>query len=112
MNTTQQPCLASLTNRETRAKILDASIARNLEGDFDNRPIIVRVAKLRVQKAKLLGFKNFAEYVLSDEMISTPENAMSFLKRLVPPVVRNAEKEKEELIALSGNQYQYEQAKK
>lgn len=102
VNTTQQPCLVPLTNRDTRAKILDASKARNLEGDFDNRPIIVRVAKLRVQKAKLLGFKTFAEYVLSDEMIATPENAMSFLKRLVPPVVRNAETEKEELIALSG----------
>jgi len=101
VNTTQQPCLVSLTNRATRAKIIEASKARNLDGPFDNRAIIVQVAKLRVQKAKLLGFNNFAEYVLSDEMISTPENAMSFLKKLVAPAVRNAEKEKEELIALS-----------
>lgn len=102
VNTTQQPCLVSLTERKTRAKILAASVARNLDGSFDNRPIIVQVAKLRVRKAKLLGFANFAEYVLADEMIGTPENAMDFLKKLITPAVRNAEREKEELVKLSG----------
>src|SRR5690606_21344036 len=74
LNTTGQPPLAQLENRELRERIYKASIARGARGnEYDNREIISSVLKLRDEKAKMLGYENFAAYVLADETAGTPE---------------------------------------
>lgn len=83
VNTTGQPAEASLTNRALRERIYRASIARGMQdGPNDLRGVIARLAQLRAQKAKLLGFPNFATYVLDDQMARTPEAALKLLSQV------------------------------
>ncbi len=68
-NTTQQPALASLTNHATRQQLFDASLNRAEHGDAnDTRNIISEIAQLRAKKAALLGYPNYADYALYDQM--------------------------------------------
>ena len=71
-NTTIQAVLENLKSRGTREKIYRASIGRAQSGDFDNRPLVAKIVALRAEKAKLLGFANFASYALEDEGAKTP----------------------------------------
>lgn len=83
-NTTQQPILASLDNRTLRERVYNASIHRtDGTGNYNTYPIIVQIAKLRAEKAQLMGFKNYAAYSLDKSMAKTPENAYAFLKQLI-----------------------------
>ncbi len=82
-NTTQQPCLAYIKNRDTRKAIFEASIHRcDKGGANDTQDIIKRIAVLRAEKANLLGYNNFAEWSLSDALAQKPENAIGLLTRL------------------------------
>src|SRR6185436_10529128 len=64
-NTSNQPVLASLKNRALRERIYKASITRGSRGnEVDNKAIIARIAELRAEKGKLLGFKDYATFVL------------------------------------------------
>ena len=73
-NTTQQPVLAELTNRAMREKMFDNSWTRTEKGDAnDTRATITELAKLRAEKAKLLGYPNYAAYVLYNQMAKTPD---------------------------------------
>ncbi|HEX5959791.1 MAG TPA: M3 family metallopeptidase [Rhodanobacteraceae bacterium] len=84
-NTTQQPDLAALTNRKVRHELYEHSIDRAEKGDAnDTRAIITEIAYLRAQKAKLLGFDDFAAWKLKDQMAKTPATVMDFLDALVP----------------------------
>ncbi len=84
-NTTQQPVLSSLTDRALRQQVLAASEKRGDHGGKnDTTAIVARLAQLRAQKAKLLGFKTYADYVLDDQMAKTPENANKLMNDLVP----------------------------
>jgi peptidyl-dipeptidase Dcp len=84
-NTTQQPDLQSLTNRSTRQAIFENSWGRAERGDAnDTRQTIAKIAQLRAQKAKLLGFPNFAAWKLVDQMAKTPEAALNFMGQLGP----------------------------
>ena len=97
-NTTQQPDLKTLTNRETRKKLFENSWNRTEKNDEnDTRDIIVRVAKIRAEKAHLLGFKNYAEWRLEDQMAKTPAAVRKFLDGLIPPTVANAKREAEDI---------------
>jgi peptidyl-dipeptidase Dcp len=90
-NTTQQPALSSLTNRELRQRILRASEARCAHGGADDTMVIVlRLAQLRAQKATLLGFPTYAAYVLDDQMARTPEKALKLLTDVVPAATAKA----------------------
>ena len=90
-NTTQQPSLASLEKRELREKILQASLARGDHGGAnDTQAIVLRLADLRAQKAKLLGFPDYATYVLDDQMAKTPANAEKLMNGLVPAATAKA----------------------
>jgi peptidyl-dipeptidase Dcp len=90
-NTTQQPPLASLENRALRQRILSASMARGDHGGpNDTKATVVKMAALRAEKAKLLGFATWADYVLDDQMARTPANAENLLNRLVPPATEKA----------------------
>ncbi len=93
-NTTQQPWLASLQNRELRARVLAASQTRAEHGDAnDTRAIILRLTQLRAQKATLMGFENYAAYNLTDQMAGTPANALKLLTDTVPAATAKARSE-------------------
>src|SRR3546814_1497937 len=93
-NTTQQPVLASLEDRDLRARILEASMTRTEHGDEnDTRKTIQRLAQLRAQKAKLLGYDTFAAYQLADQMAKPPENALQLLTEPVPAATHKAQGE-------------------
>ncbi len=90
-NTTQQPDLQSLTDRKTRQELFDASWTRAEKNDSnDTRKVIARIAQIRVRKAKLLGFTNYAQWVLRDQMAHDPETVGRFLDKLVPAVTKKA----------------------
>ncbi len=90
-NTTQQPAQASLTNRDVRQKLFLASTTRTEHGDSnDTRKTILRLAQLRAERAKILGFPNFAAYVLDDQMAKTPDAAIKLLTDLAGPAVAKA----------------------
>ncbi len=97
-NTTQQPALKSLSNRATREKLFKASWTRTERGDAnDTRKDIENLAKIRAEKARLLGFKNYAEWNLQDQMARTAEAAITFMKKLAPATVAHAAEEAREI---------------
>ena len=90
-NTTQQPLLQDLTDRATRQALFEASWNRAEKGNGDDtRDIIERLAQLRAQEAKLIGFPNFATWTLQDQMAKTPETVMDFMGKLGPAAVARA----------------------
>ncbi|PTN09069.1 peptidyl-dipeptidase Dcp [Mangrovibacterium marinum] len=94
LNTTQQPALQSLKNRETRQKLFEASWNRAEKGDQnDTRAMIERLATLRAQKAKLMGFSSYAEWKLQNQMAKTPESAEKLLNQLAPQAIAKAKAE-------------------
>lgn len=93
-NTTQQPALASLTDRDMREKLFHASWTRTEHGDDnDTRETVKRLAKIRAEKAKLLGFDSYAGWKLDDQMAKTPKKVEDFVGKLVPPTVAKAKAE-------------------
>ena len=100
-NTTQQPDLVSLSNRETRQTIFEHSWNRTERGDAnDTRETIARLAQLRAQKAKLLGFPSYAAWKLEDQMAKTPEAALQFMDAIVPAVTAKAASEAKDIQAV------------
>jgi peptidyl-dipeptidase Dcp len=98
LNTTQQPVLPSLTNRATREKIFKSSWTRSEKNDDgDTREVLEKMAKLRLQKANLMGKKNFAEWKLQDQMAQNPERAMNLLAKIAVPAVAKAKVEAKEI---------------
>ena len=99
-NTTQQPALASLSVRATREALFHNSWNRAEKGDAnDTRDTIARLAQLRAQRAKLLGFPNHAAWKLEDQMAKTPEAALKFVDALVPMATAKAAAEGKEIQA-------------
>ena len=90
-NTTQQPLLVSLADRRVRETLFNHSWTRTEKGDAnDTRATIAEIAQLRARKARLLGYKTFADYVLYDQMARTPEAVDKFLAQLVPATAAKA----------------------
>jgi len=101
LNTTVQPPETELTNRATREKVHKASIARGSRGNqWDNTAIVSQVAKLRAEYAKMMGYPNYAAYVLADETAKTPDTVNKLLAQLAPPAVANAKKEAADMQAI------------
>jgi peptidyl-dipeptidase Dcp len=104
-NTTQQPDLQDLTNRDSRKALFDASWTRAERGDAnDTRATIARMAQLRAQKAKLLGFPNYAAWKLTNQMAKTPEAALKFMDALVSTSTAKAEGEGKDIQVLIDSQ--------
>ena len=84
VNTTQQPLLASLDNRELRKRVFEASVHR-ADGtyEFNTFSIVCEIAKLRAEQAEIMGYPNYAAYSLEKTMAKTPENVYAFLKNLI-----------------------------
>ncbi|MFZ3340263.1 MAG: peptidyl-dipeptidase Dcp [Terriglobales bacterium] len=100
-NTTQQPDLAILSDRATRQTIFENSWNRAERGGADDtRDTIARLAQLRAQKAKLLGFENYAAWKLEDQMAKTPEAALKFMDALVPGTTAKAAIEAKDIQAV------------
>ena len=98
MNTSGQPATAALSDRELRAKLQQASERRGAtDGKFDNRGIALRLAKLRAERAQLLGYADFASYVLEDETAKTPAAVNKMMRDLAPAAVANARREAGEI---------------
>ncbi|MET6757975.1 M3 family metallopeptidase [Pseudoalteromonas sp. NCIMB_1079] len=87
VNTTQQPILSSLENRDLREQIFKASANRAAK---TNGPIIIEETNLRAQKAELLGFKDWASYVMTSRMAQTTDNVYGILDDLAPKAVEKA----------------------
>ena len=95
INTTQQPILASLQNRELRKKVFMASIHRadGTNPEFNTFPIVTELAKLRAEKANIMGYSCYAEYSLENTMAKTPTNVDNFLKQLISEYTPKADAE-------------------
>jgi peptidyl-dipeptidase Dcp len=93
-NTTQQPMLSSLSNRDTRRALFDHSWLRSERGDAnDTTALIQEMAQLRAQKAALLGFADYASFTLFDQMAKTPQAALGFMQQMVPALAAQQHKE-------------------
>ncbi|MGH8101550.1 MAG: M3 family metallopeptidase, partial [Chthoniobacterales bacterium] len=97
-NTTGQPALASLQDRQLREKIMDTSLARNSHGgEFDNRAVVLRMVQLRAERASLLGYPNHAAYQLEDQTAKNIDTVNKLLAQVAPPAVANARREAAEM---------------
>jgi len=100
-NTTSQAHLASLENRATRQKLFEASIARgNRGGEFDARSAVARLARLRSERAVLLGYENHSAYQLNEQTAKTVSAVNKLLADLAPRAVANARREAADMQAL------------
>lgn len=98
LNTSQQPALASLKNRDLRERIMKASLARGSNGgEFDNTEELARIVALRAERAEMMGYANHAAFGLEDQTARTPEAVNQRLAQLTPPAVANAKREAEDL---------------
>ena len=102
LNTSGQPPLASLDDRGLRERITRASLARGSQGgEYDNREVITTMARLRAERAAMLGYPNHAAYVLERQTAQTVEAVNERLASLAPPAVANAEREAADLQAMA-----------
>lgn len=94
LNTTQQPALSALRDRQTRQNLFTAGWQRAEKGDEnDTRTIIQRLVCLRAAQAKLLGFADYASWKIADQMAKTPESALAFMRAIVPAARQRAQNE-------------------
>lgn len=98
-NTTRQPVLASLENRELRRRVWEASAwrGRGENGGVDTRPLVLEMVRLRAEKASLLGYPDWASYILERQTAEQPEAALEMMTGLLPAVRQNMEREAEEI---------------
>ena len=94
VNTTQQAILTNLDNRDLRRRVYEASRHR-ADGtrQFNTFPIVVEIAKLRAEKAALMGYKNYASYSLERTMAKNSDNVYGFLKQLIAEYTPKAQAE-------------------
>ena len=102
LNTSGQPALASLESRGLRERIMRTSLARGSRGgEYDNREVITTMARLRAERAAMLGYPNHAAYVLERQTARTVEAVNERLASLAPPAVANARREAADLQAMA-----------
>ena len=87
-----------LDDASTRRKLYDAYSVRATSGAWDNRPALRRILELRMEKARLLGFRDFADFVLEDRMAHTGAHAVEFLEDLKSKTERRFHEENRELL--------------
>ncbi len=101
LNTSGQPALASLENRALRERIHEASVNRNLHGgEFDNRAGVARAARLRAERAALLGYPNHAAYQVEEQTAGSIDTVNRLLADLADPAVANARREGADIQAM------------
>ncbi|WP_243421755.1 M3 family metallopeptidase [Marinifilum breve] len=100
--TTQKPSMLPFLQyadkRELRKKLYMGYVNRgNNNNEYDNKEIAKKLVNLRIQRAKLFGYNNYAEYVLEKNMAKTPEKAFELLNKLWKAALPNAKKEVKEM---------------
>ncbi|MCS4308904.1 peptidyl-dipeptidase Dcp [Rheinheimera pacifica] len=108
-NTTRQPVLSQLSNRDVRKRVWEASANRAQSGETDNRPLVARLAQLRAERARLLGYDNWASFSLENNMAKTPQAVLDMLGSMVPAVVANTKVEAaaiQEMIKQKGGDFE------
>ena len=102
LNTSGQPALAALDDRALRERITRASLARGIQGgEYDNREVITTMARLRAERAAMLGYPNHAAYILEAQTAQTVDAVNERLASLAPPAVANARREAADLEAMA-----------
>ncbi|MDO5726568.1 MAG: M3 family metallopeptidase [Bowdeniella nasicola] len=104
LSTTQQPILRSLRDGDARAKVFDISATRNWDGDHDTRHIVLQLAKLRAERAQLLGYQHHADYVADGAAAGTSQAVMDQLLEMATPAARNAKAESAQLAEIMGRE--------
>jgi len=99
---TKQPLLTTLRNRDLRRRVFEASIGRASAGEHDNGPVAARIAQLRAERARLLGFDTHADVVLADQTARATQAVDAMLASMVPASVANAEAEAKVLAEAAG----------
>ncbi len=103
VNFTGNPVLDSLTNRALRKKIMQDSLVKaNRPNENDNKPVILKMVKLRAERAKLFGKNTHAEHVIAVQTAEHPDNVHAMLRKIAPAAVRNAKAEAEDLKKSAG----------
>jgi peptidyl-dipeptidase Dcp len=77
------PFMTYAKSRALREKMYRAYTSRAFKGDFDNQTTVLKIVQLRDRRAKVLGFKSHAEFVLAERMAQTPTTVMDFLNTLL-----------------------------
>jgi peptidyl-dipeptidase Dcp len=103
-NTTTQPPLAQLKNRALRERIYRASIARANGGAADNTSLILQIVRLRAERAKVLGYRNYAAYVLEDQTASNESAVNKLLGEIASAAIAKTKREAKDLQALIDQQ--------
>ncbi|MEJ1193240.1 M3 family metallopeptidase [Pseudarthrobacter sp. CCNWLW207] len=99
-----QPAMAVLENRDVRRRLFESSIGRGSDGgSLDVLELVRSMAGLRAEKARLLGFANYAELVVDRQTAPDFEAVQAMLNRLAPAAVRNADAEAAALADLAGH---------
>jgi peptidyl-dipeptidase Dcp len=105
VNFSGNPVLDSLTNRALRKKIMQESLVKgNRANENDNKPVILKVVKLRAERAKLFGKNTHAEHVIAVQTAERPDNVHAMLRKIAPAAVRNAQAEAEDLKKSAGTE--------
>ena len=98
VNTTQQAILTNLDNRDLRKKVYEASIHRaDGTNSHNTYAIVSEMAKLRAEKAEIMGYPNYAAYSLDNTMAKTPDNVYAFLKNLIAQYSPKADAETKDI---------------
>lgn len=98
---TGHPYLSSLTSRESRRRLLEASRSRGSRGnEWDNREVLTEIVRLRAERAELLGHDSHAAYITADQTAGSPEAVHELLRRLAVPAATNARREQTALQAI------------
>jgi len=96
------PFMTYAENRDLRKELALANGKKSFDGgEFDNQNLIKELLNLKQQKAELLGYANYADYVLEERMAKSPTKVIDFLNELLTKAKPYAEKEIEELKALA-----------
>ncbi len=91
------PLMMYLNDATVRERAYRAFVTRSVAGGFDNRPLVSRILELRAEKARLLGYANFADLVLADRMAKTGDRALAFLDGLREKTEAHFRRENEDL---------------
>ena len=103
VNFTGNPVLDSLTNRALHKKIMEASLLKaNRDNDNDNKQVLLKMVKLRAERAKLFGSDTHAENVIAVQTAEHPDNVHAMLRKIAPAAARNAKAEAEDLKKSAG----------
>ncbi len=109
VNFSGHPLLASLKNRELRKKVMQNSLIKaNRDNENDTKKILVEMAMLRAERAKLFGAKTHAEYSLQTSTAKSPANVHKMLRQIAPAALRNAKAEAADLQKAIGTEFELE----